>query len=84
MKNENCECMCYTRVCVCALRTPTSPPQHPPCHFQLQRAPGLCHSITQLTRPHLLDAGRQSAINTLIHGETRPAVHNVVLRICCI
>lgn len=70
-------CVVYVR----ELRTP-SLPQHPPCHFQLQRASGLCYSITQLTRPHLLDTERQSAINTLIHGETRPTVLNVILRIC--
>lgn len=68
-------CARVARLCV-RCRPPHAPllPQHPPCHFQLRRDSGLCYGIAGLTRPHLLDTQRQSAINTPIHGETRPTV----------
>ena len=83
-ENEKCVCTCACTTCmcvyVCADSWP-SLPQHPPCHFQLQRASGLSYSITQLTRPHLLNTKRQSAISALIH-EARLTVLTVILRSC--
>lgn len=81
-KRENKERkVCVHVWCVCVhAGSWLSLPQHPPCHFQLQRASGLCYSSTQLTRPHLFDTKRQSAINTLINAETWPTVLNVILR----
>lgn len=68
-------CARVARLCArCGPPHAPPPPLHPPCHFQLRRDSGLCYGIAGLTRPHLLDTERQSAINTPIHGETRPTV----------